>query len=132
MKKDIASREDIVRLVDEFYAEVKTDPVIGHIFTEVAQLDFGKHLPVMYQFWETTLLGIMSYKGNPMAAHIRLDSLQRLNTEHFDRWLLLWTATVDRLFTGSKADDAKTRATQIRHLMQYKVEAARAPSPGND
>ncbi|WP_339794503.1 MAG: group III truncated hemoglobin [Imperialibacter sp.] len=125
MKQDIASRSDIEKLVDQFYSKVRTDGTIGYIFTDIAALDFARHMPTMYKFWETTLLGIMSYKGNPMSVHIQLDKKEQLKKEHFDRWLELWTATVDDLFEGPKAEEAKTRASQIRYLMQYKVEQSR-------
>jgi hemoglobin len=123
--KDIDSREDIELLVDQFYAKVKEDSTIGYLFTRIAALDFEKHMPTMYRFWETTLLGVMSYKGNPMSVHIQLDKKEPLTSEHFDRWLGLWTATVDELFAGPKAEEAKTRASQIRYLMQHKVEQSR-------
>lgn len=127
-RKQLESREDVERLVDSFYARVKTDLRIGHIFTEVAHLDFDLHMPVMYSFWETTLLGRLSYKGNPMAVHIRLDKKIKLTENHFNRWLELFIETVDELFEGEKANEAKSRATQIRHLMQYKVEQSRSTS----
>ncbi|MEQ8534357.1 MAG: group III truncated hemoglobin [Imperialibacter sp.] len=125
MKRDITSRADIEKLVDQFYSKVRIDNTIGYIFTDIAALDFARHMPTMYKFWETTLLGVMSYKGNPMSVHIQLDKKEPLKKEHFDRWLELWTATVDDLFEGPKAEEAKTRASQIRNLMQYKVEQSR-------
>ncbi|MEQ9375808.1 MAG: group III truncated hemoglobin [Imperialibacter sp.] len=125
MKRDITSRADIEKLVDQFYSKVRIDNTIGYIFTDIAALDFARHMPTMYKFWETTLLGLMSYKGNPMSVHIQLDKKEPLKKEHFDRWLELWTATVDDLFEGLKAEEAKTRASQIRYLMQYKVEQSR-------
>ncbi|MEQ8685214.1 MAG: group III truncated hemoglobin [Imperialibacter sp.] len=125
MKRDITSRADIEKLVDQFNSKVRIDNTIGYIFTDIAALDFARHMPTMYKFWETTLLGVMSYKGNPMSVHIQLDKKEPLKKEHFDRWLELWTATVDDLFEGSKAEEAKTRASQIRNLMQYKVEQSR-------
>ncbi len=70
--KDIQERKDIELLVDEFYKKVLKDDVIGHFFTEVVQLDWEKHIPIMYDFWETTLLGNIKYKGNPMVKHIEL------------------------------------------------------------
>ncbi len=125
-KKDIATTEDIKTLVDQFYLKVKQDRTIGYIFTEVAQLDFEKHMPTMYRFWETTLLGKLTYQGNPMAVHMQLDKKVNLTPTHFDTWLGLWVATVDELFEGEKAEEAKTRASHIRHLMQYKVEHHRS------
>lgn len=50
MKRDIASREDIDVLVIRFYGRAMSDPVIGYLFTEVAQLDLEHHLPVIGDF----------------------------------------------------------------------------------
>jgi len=41
--------------------------------------------------------------------------------EHFQKWLLLFTETVDQLFEGEKAELAKQRATSIATVMQIKM-----------
>ena len=120
--KDIENREDIEFLVDEFYKRVVKDDIIGFFFTEIIALDFKKHIPVMYDFWETTLLGKIRYKGNPMAKHIQLSSKEPLTPKHFERWLLLWKETLLKNFSGEKANEALTRATQIAALMQFKIQ----------
>lgn len=125
LKKDIENREDIELLVNTFYGKVKQDGVIGYLFTHVAKLDFERHLPVMYNFWETTLLGKLSYKGNPMTVHIQLDKKESLTAAHFDRWVELFTETVDEHFAGEHASEAKNRARQIAHLMRFKMEQQR-------
>ena len=129
--KDIQTRTDIKTLVDEFYKQVITDDLIGHFFTEVVKLDLDKHLPVMYDFWETTLLGNMKYKGNPMTKHIELSRKKTLDSEHFDRWLALWVSTVTANFDGIKAEEAIQRAKQIGELMKYKIQQDKSTGPGN-
>lgn len=119
--KEIEFREDVVHLVDAFYKQAVSDSVIGHFFTEVVQLDFAAHMPVMYDFWESTLLGNNVYKGNPMLKHIALSKKSPMTSVHFDRWLVLWVDTVNGLFQGQKAEEAKSKAQQIATLMQYKV-----------
>lgn len=52
MKKDIEDRKDIELLINSFYDKVKQDAIIGSFFTEVVQVNWEKHLPVMYNFWE--------------------------------------------------------------------------------
>ena len=125
MKKDILTRADIELLVDNFYSKVKQDPVIGYIFSDVAQLDFDHHLPIMYRFWETTLLGALGYKGNPMTVHMQLDKKEKLTEAHFDRWLQLFSESLDDLFEGETASEAKNRASQIARLMLFKVQQHR-------
>jgi hemoglobin len=52
MKKDIENRTDIEYMVISFYEKVKVDPVIGHIFTDIAKVDWPRPLPIMFDFWE--------------------------------------------------------------------------------
>lgn len=52
-KKDIENRQDIERLVRAFYAKVQADPVIGYIFNDLAQVNWERHFPVMFDFWKT-------------------------------------------------------------------------------
>lgn len=46
MKKDITNKYDIKLLVNTFYHQVKTNPVTGPVFTDIAQVDWEHHLPV--------------------------------------------------------------------------------------
>jgi len=121
MKKDIESRSDIELLVKSFYEKVKTDPVIGSIFTDIARVDWEKHLPVMFDFWENTIFYTGSYSGNPMKSHQNLNKLFPLTKEHFSRWNQLFASTVDELFEGDKAVLAKQRAISISTVMQLKL-----------
>jgi len=38
--KTLTDKSDIKVLVDSFYKKATLDPIIGHFFTEVVQLDF--------------------------------------------------------------------------------------------
>ena len=120
--KEIENREDIEMLVNTFYEKVRKDSVIGYIFNDVAKVDWDHHLPVMYDFWETMVLDAGKYKGNAMTPHIELNRKEPLKKEHFERWLELFTGTVDELFTGAAAAEAKKKATSIAALMEYKVK----------
>ncbi len=119
--KEIEGRNDIEFLVDTFYRKVLSDEVIGVFFTEIVQLDFDKHMPVMYDFWESTLLGHMKYRGNPMIKHIQLNALKTIEDKHFDRWLSLWAQTVRSHFKGEKAEEAIVKSRQIASLMKIKI-----------
>ena len=121
MKKDIENREDIVVLINTFYEKVKKDEVIGYIFNDVAKVNWEKHLPVMYDFWENVIFFTGSYTGNPMTAHKQLNQKTPLNTEHFQEWIKLFTKTVDELFEGDKAELTKQRAISIATVMQIKI-----------
>src|SRR5690348_8516075 len=97
-RPDLASRSEIIRLVDAFYDRVRDDDVLGPIFNDIAQVDWAAHLPRMYDFWESVLFGEAVFKGNPLAVYISLAERTPLTSVQFDRWLALFGATVDQLF----------------------------------
>lgn len=125
---DIQSRQDIQLLVDEFYKRVMADDLIGVFFTEVVKLDWNTHIPIMYDFWETTILGKPKYKGNPMLKHIQLNEKKPLMPQHFERWLLLWEKAIHENFAGVKAEETIARAKQIGALMEFKIKQAQGKS----
>jgi hemoglobin len=118
---DIRNRDDVMQLVRAFYAKATGDPVIGHFFTTVVQLNWDKHIPRIVDFWTTLLFGGGLYSGNPMEAHIHLNKLSPMQQQHFDKWVELWTATVDALFSGPKAEEAKMRGASIATIMHLKL-----------
>lgn len=121
MKKDIENRKDIQLLVNSFYEKVKADPVIGYIFNDIVKVNWERHLPVMYDFWENSLFFTGNYSGNPLDSHKRLHKLVSLNAKHFDQWNKLFCLTVDELFEGAKASLAKQRAYSISTVMKIKI-----------
>lgn len=116
--RDIGTAEDIALLVRSFYERVRPDPELGHFF---AELDWGHHTPRIASFWGMVLLGDRTYQGDPMTAHIRLARTHPMEPRHFERWLAHWRATVDELFSGPKAEEAKERARTIAGVMAHKV-----------
>ena len=121
MKKEIENLSDIKWLIDHFYEKVKTDPIIGYIFTKEININWEKHLPVMYNFWENTLFYTGSYTGNPMEKHQQIHQRIPLNSGQFDQWTKLFLATVDEYFLGEKAELAKQRALSIAAIMKIKI-----------
>ncbi len=118
---DIQTRKDIEQLVDTFYQKVIKDPVIGYLFNEVVPLDWEKHIPKMYDFWESVLLEGQNYRGNPMKAHIDLHQKEALKKAHFDRWIELFDQTLNELFTGPTAELARVRAQSVATVIQSKI-----------
>lgn len=122
-RPDIQTAADIRLLIDTFYEKVKADEVIGYIFNDIAQVDWAHHLPIMYAFWEFLLLDTPdAYRGNPIQKHLDLHQKVRLKAEHFDRWLLLFQASVDELFQGPSAANAKFRAFAISETWKPKFD----------
>lgn len=115
--RDIESLDDIKKMVDLFYARVRKDALIGPIFNEKIQNHWPEHLAKLYSFWQGILLGERTYSGFPFPPHAQLP----IHKEHFDRWLTLFTKTVDDLFVGKVADEAKSRAYKIGDIFQEKL-----------
>ncbi len=121
MKKDITSGKDIEILVDEFYSKIRKDEQIGFIFSDIAKVNWEKHLPIMYSFFENMLFYTGSYTGNPMELHKHINRLFPLTGEHFRQWNHLFSTTVDELFAGQTAELVKQRAKSISAVMQIKI-----------
>ena len=120
MRKDIENRADIDLLMQRFYARAINDEKIGYIFTDVAKLDLEHHLPIIGDFWDTLLFRTGDYARhgrNPLMVHGELNEKEALKFEHFERWLEIFTETVDELFSGDTADFIKMRAHAIANRM---------------
>jgi len=118
MKKDIETIADIRILVDTFYTNVREDKLIGPIFDRVIQDRWPEHLDKMYRFWQTVLLDEHTYFGGPFPPHAELP----IKKEHFSAWLDLWRQTVNTLFEGDKAEEAKWRAEKMATMFLSKIE----------
>ena len=122
-KPDIITRADIEKLLINFYDKVKTNPVIGFIFNDIAKVNWEQHLPIIINFWETILLDNPIYKKNAMEVHYALNRIVPLEKKHFDTWLNLFHESVDEHFSGKTATLAKTRAGSIAALMLHKINS---------
>jgi hemoglobin len=123
MKNDIRDKQDIIQIVNTFYDKVKQDPVISHFFTEVKQIDWDKHLPKMYNFWDNVVFYTNNYSGNPMQIHKDIHTLHALTGADFKQWYTLFAATVDEIFEGDNAELIKQRALSVATIMQIKIIA---------
>jgi hemoglobin len=121
-KRTLDSPEAVRFMVDSFYEKVQVDPLIGPVFTDVAQVDWGKHLPKMYAFWESIILGNNAYDGHPFRPHLIVNQKHTLTIDHFQRWLQLFSETLAENFTGETAEQVRQRATQIAMVWNNKLE----------
>ena len=120
MKPDIETREDLENLLSEFYKIATIDAEIGHHF---AELDLETHLPIIVNFWEKILFGNPVYFGNPLAVHQILHEKSPLKLEHFQRWVEIFSQTVNELFAGETAENAKLRAKMIAHSLNQNLNS---------
>jgi hemoglobin len=115
---DILSLEDIKQLVDAFYEKVRKDELLATIFNERIRDRWPQHLEKMYAFWQTVLLEERTYLGSPFPPHAQLP----IDHSHFQQWMKLFIETVDTLFHGDKAKEAKWRAGKMAEMFESKIE----------
>ena len=114
--RELITLDDIQLLVDTFYTRVQQDELLSPIFNERIQNNWKQHLQKMYAFWQTVLLEEHTYFGAPFRPHATMP----IDAAHFQQWLNLFTQTVDELFTGDKAAEAKWRAGKMAELFEAK------------
>ena len=89
----------VSRLVDSFYAKIRSDAVLGPIFAAKVS-DWDEHLARMKRFWRSILFSSAEYSGNPMPKHVAIPDL---DTSHFSRWLEMFYATLREEGAGEDA-----------------------------
>ena len=94
------SDPDLAALVDAFYARVRADEELGPIFNGAVE-DWPEHLRTLSTFWSSVMPGSGTYKGNPMAVHLR--HVEAITPELFQRWLGLWRETTDAILPPAAA-----------------------------
>jgi hemoglobin len=112
--REIKTEEDIYELIYTFYGKVRKDDLLSPIFmSKIADDEWDIHLSKMIRFWSSMLLYTRTYSGDPMSKHFALP----IGEAHFLQWLKLFHMTIDELFTGKIAEDAKLRANGIGRIM---------------
>ena len=101
-------------LVNAFYEKVRQDELLADVFNPIIKDNWDFHLKRMVDFWSTILLYTKKYKDDPMPKHLPL----AIGNEHFDRWLQLFNETIDELFEGRIAENARKRASSIARIMK--------------
>ena len=131
-RADLGSRDDVERLVRSFYRDAAMDDRLGPIFA-AARVDWPSHIDRLTDFWCWQLLGEASYTGNPLRAHLPAHGRTPFTDADFERWLELFTATVDHLFRGPTAEMAKIRgimmASALSRLLAGSHDHAATPVP---
>ncbi|WP_299781642.1 group III truncated hemoglobin [uncultured Formosa sp.] len=125
-KLDIKDRADVFKLVSTFYDKIKTDDVLGPFFNTIIT-DWPAHLDHLTTFWESSLFLKTKYYGNPIEVHVNVDEKtdNRISEKHFGIWLNFWVQTVDELFEGEIANNAKQRARKMGTFLYLNIFQAR-------
>lgn len=107
------------RLVHDFYDRVRCDPLLGPIFAGRIK-DWDSHLESMVSFWSSVALMTGRYHGAPIPKHVLLP----VETEHFERWLMLFRATAHDICPPAGAAWVIERAERIAASIHMSIKEA--------
>lgn len=128
---DLDSVSQIAEMVRRFYADVAQDELLGPMFNDVAQVDWSEHLPKLTAFWARALLGLSGYVGNPYRAHAEVNAKVPFQAAHFERWLSLFSETLED-WEGPNVDRALELAANVARVHSQQligVPVVLAPGP---
>ena len=122
------SRDDIARVVKQFYLAVQNDPDLGPVFAHsIATADWPAHEAKIVQFWANAILNEKDYSGNPMMVH---KAQGHIKPEHFEIWLALFKSTVDNVLPSIPAQQFHHLAQRIGASLKMGLQGTRAEARG--
>lgn len=105
----------ISRLVETFYARVRTHERLGPIFNGEVE-DWPAHLATLKDFWASVAMNAGRYSGKPVPAHMKLGDVR---PEHFGQWLGLFYLTLEEISPSQETVDYfMERAERIAQSLQ--------------
>ena len=119
MKEKTVNKENIFRLVDEFYAKVRNHKELAPIFNEAIKDHWSEHIIKIASFWENIMLHTGDYSGNPPKAHL---DLPKFNLGLFHEWLKLFWETADEIFVANISEKFKERSHIIAGNLKRMLE----------
>jgi hemoglobin len=111
----------IGELVDQFYAKVRKDDILGPVFE--ARIDnWDEHLIKLRAFWSSVVLMTGRYKGQPMPVHA---AISEITDAHFERWLSLFAETAKTVCPPDAAALFIDRSRRIAQSLSLGIAASR-------
>lgn len=119
----IVTEPQISAMVRRFYALSFEDDLLGPMFRATIE-DFEGHYRIVEDFWSHSLLGTDRYqRGTPYSHHTHL----KVEPEHFDRWMMAFTAAVHETLPSAGAELALKRANHM--MTSFKAGMLPLPAP---
>jgi hemoglobin len=112
----------IAELVNQFYAAVRQDDVLGPIF-EARVGNWNDHIEKLRAFWSSVVLISGRYKGRPVPAHI---AIAEISDGHFERWLELFGETARKVCPPDAASLFVDRSRRIAESLHHVIKLRRA------
>ena len=115
LQKEV-TKDNLNKLVIQFYTKVLKDDLIGPIFIDVLGKDLSTdtwkaHIILLTDFWASIALGDFTYAGNPFAPHIKLRD--KLSIKAFEQWLKLFFETLNSIYGPEIAQQFLARSKNI-------------------
>lgn len=127
---DLDSPEEIFELVTRQYADVVQDDLLAPYFTfGPGYLDWQAHIGLVTDYWMHVVLLTPDYDIDILEGHRDVHEHQAFTPELFDRWLQIFTDTVDGGWIGPNASLAKKRATGMSRAMAIRYLGKGAWTP---
>lgn len=123
--RDIATRTDVELLVRSFYAQVRSDELIGDLFLKSVGDDWPAHEARICDFWETVLFGRARFKSRALLGHLDVDGICPLCPHHFQRWCDLFGNALNHHFEGERATRAGERARAMSVALCNQLQCGR-------
>ena len=105
----------IDRVVTQFYAAVRDDPVLGPVFARHVA-DWTPHEEKIGRFWRNALLFQHCYDGNPMQVHAAAGDVKGW---HFPIWLGLFDAVLAKELPHAQAQSWSALVHRIARGLSY-------------
>lgn len=116
MLENKVTKENLNKLVIQFYTIVLRDDLIGPIFIDILGKDlksekFKAHIQLLTDFWASIALGDFTYSGSPFAPHVKFED--RLSIKAFEQWLKLFFQTLNTIYEPQIAQEFLARSKNI-------------------
>ncbi|MEP6736804.1 MAG: hypothetical protein ABJA70_14875 [Chryseolinea sp.] len=115
MKRELRDIEDVQQLIDVFCERALHDDLSGLAFHQIP--DLHSHWKALYAYWSDAFLTTQLNTTEPALKHEEL----KLGHQHFIRWLTLFTETLDSLFEGTAAANAKITLIKRSEELQSRL-----------
>ncbi len=119
MKRDIRDRQDILLVLDFFYDKLLKDPLMSPFFTSI---NLEQHLDILCDFWENALFQAGKYNGDMLGIHMEVNSVRKIEHQHFDQWLEHFKSSVTALHEGEVASLALNKARTLATIIRAKID----------
>jgi hemoglobin len=120
--RDLDSAAEIFEMVTRQYVDVVQDELLQpHFDFGPGFIDWRAHIGAVTDYWCHVVLYAPDYEIDVIEHHRPLHERAAFGPALFDRWLNIFSDTVDGGWTGPNATRAKKRATGMARAMAHRL-----------